>query len=383
MPSRAPVPAAVQRILDLARRDRLAASRVVAEQPLQQQVELVCETPVALRSRVLDLLPEPEKVIPELPEAELCFTAKALGLEDAGWILEHATSQQLVTALDLDGWRGMVLEPAQVSHWMKAIGDAGPETLARTAAAIDPELLVLYLKARIEVWLKPSSDDWEPAEGSRSLDSQFYFRARQPGDDLEDVGAMLKELFQADYWLYFRALQGVIWELPTETEEWAHRWRSGRLEDLGFPPWDEAMQIYGYVRPDQRAALDAPGTALDADAWRLPVWIPGLPAGSDARHSLFRAIAKLSEDERRACFYAFVALANRVAVADRMPLGDAEAIPGAIEKAATVASRGLEHIAAERQLDPAEVLRRVTLVRIFRVGVSLDRPYSPSVASEA
>jgi hypothetical protein len=190
MPSRAPVPAAVQQILDLARRDRLAASRVVAEQPLQQQVELVCETPVALRSRVLDLLPEPEKVIPELPEAELCFTAKALGLEDAGWILEHATAHQLVTALDLDGWRGMVLEPAQVSHWMKAIGDAGPETLARTAAAIDPELLVLYLKARIEVWLKPSSDDWEPAEGSRSLDSQFYFRARQPGDDLEDVGAL-------------------------------------------------------------------------------------------------------------------------------------------------------------------------------------------------
>ncbi len=85
----------MQRVLDLARRDRLAASRVVAEQTLQHQVELVCETPVALRSRVLDLLPEPEKVIPELPEAELCFTAKALGLEDAGWILEHATPQQL------------------------------------------------------------------------------------------------------------------------------------------------------------------------------------------------------------------------------------------------------------------------------------------------
>ncbi len=371
MPSRAPVPAAVQRVLDLARRDRLAATRVVAEQPLQRQVELVCETPVALRSRVLDLLPEPEKVIPELPEAELCFTAKAMGLGDAGWILEHATPQQLVTALDLDAWRGTVPDPGHLSSWMKAIADAGPETLARTASAIDPELLVLYLKGRIEVWLNPSDDDWEPPESSRSLDSQFYFRCRQPGDDLEDVEAMLKELFQVDYWLYFRALQGVIWELQTETEEWAHRWRSGRLEDLGFPPWDEAMQIYGYVRPDQRAVLGEAG-ALHADSWRLPVWLPSLPSGSDAKHSIFRAIAKLSEEERRACFYAFVALANRVAVADRMPLGDAEAIPGAIEKAATVASRGLEHIAGESHLDPSEVLRRVSLVRLFRVGVSLD-----------
>jgi hypothetical protein len=141
------------------------------------------------------------------------------------------------------------------------------------------------------------------------------------------------------------------------------------------------MQIYGYVRPDQRATLGEVGTALEADAWRLPVWLPSLPSGSDARHSIFRAIAKLSEEERRACFYAFVALANRVAVADRMPLGDAEVIPGAIEKAATVASRGLEHIAEESHLDPTEVLRRVSLVRLFRVGVSLDRPYSPTVAS--
>jgi hypothetical protein len=361
-----------RQVLKLARKDKRAAERTVAALSLDDQVALVCSAAPSRRSALLELTPEPEAVIPRMPEAELCFTVKAVGLWDAGWILEHATPQQLVTALDLDAWRGTVPDPGHLSSWMKAIADAGPETLARTASAIDPELLVLYLKGRIEVWLNPSDDDWEPPESSRSLDSQFYFRCRQPGDDLEDVEAMLKELFQVDYWLYFRALQGVIWELQAETEEWAHRWRSGRLEDLGFPPWDEAMQIYGYVRPDQRAVLGEAGDALEADAWRLPVWLPSLPSGSEAHHSIFRAIAKLSEEERRACFYAFVALANRVAVADRMPLGDAEAIPGAIEKAATVASRGLEHIAGESHLDPSEVLRRVSLVRLFRVGVSLD-----------
>ena len=173
-----------------------------------------------------------------------------------------------------------------------------------------------------------------------------------------------------------------MWELPLETEEWALRWRTGRLEDLGFPSWDEAMGIYGYVRPDERARLGEAGSAIDVEAWRLPVWLPNLPVGADAGHAVFRAIARLDDDERRTCFYAFVALANRVAVADGMDLGDAEAIPTAIEKAAAVASRGLEYVSAENQLDPTEVLRRVSLVRLFRVGASLDPPIRPPVASQ-
>ncbi|MEN8181100.1 MAG: DUF6178 family protein [Myxococcota bacterium] len=371
----------MQHVLELARRDRKAAGRVLAEESLERQVELVCETPVRLRARIFDLLPEPEKVIPELPEAELCFSAKAVGLEDAGWMLEHATPEQLVTAVDLDAWRGTVADLASFGGWMAALADAGRETLARAARAMDPELLVLSLKHRLEVWLKPSGDDWQPPPGARTLDGQFYFRARAEGDDLADLVELLSELFQSDYWLYFRLLQGTIWELPSETEEWALRWRNGRLEDLGFPSWDEAMRIYGYVRPDERARLGASGSGIDIGAWRLPVWLPGLPAGAEARHSIFRTIAKLPDEERRACFYAFVALANRVAVADRMPLSDAESTPAAIDKAAFVVSRGLDYVASENGLDPAKVLRRVSLVRLFRVGASLDPASRPPVPS--
>jgi hypothetical protein len=379
MASPAPVPAEVQRLLDLARRDRGAASRALAGLPLSGQVELVCETPVRLRGRLLELLPAPELVIPELPEAELCFTAKAIGLADAGWVLEHATDEQLVAAVDLDAWRGAAPDPASLADWLGAFGEAGPETLVRAARAIDPELLVLGLKDRIEVWLKPAGEDVEPPPGSRSLEGQFHFRARREGDDLADVETLLRSLFESDYWLYFRLLQGVIWELPSETEEWAARWRSGRLEDLGFPSWDEAMRIYGYVRPDRRAELPADERPFEVGEWPLPVWLPRLPAAGEATHSLFRAIAKLGDEERRACFYAFVALANRVAVADRLPLGDAESIPAALEKAAAVASRGLDHVAAANRLDPTDVLRRVSLPRLFRVGASLDPAAHPRI----
>jgi hypothetical protein len=382
MPPREVLPDEGRRVLELARRDRAAATRALEALPLERQVELVCETPVAMRAALLDLLPEPEAVIPALPEAELCFTAKALGLADAGSILEHASDEQIVACLDLDAWRESLPDRAALDAWLQALGEAGPETLARAARALDPELLVLGLKSRVEVWLKPNDDDWVPPAGAHTLEGQFWFRALRDGDDLEEVETLLRSLFDGDYWLYFRLLQGVIWELEKETEEWARRWRAGRLQDLGFPEWDEAMRIYGYVRPSMRAEIPPGERVLDVEAWRLPIWLPRLPVEVDARFSLFRAFEKLTDEERRSAFYAFVALANKVAVADRLPLGDAESIPASIEKAASVASRGLELVAAENGLDPSDVVRRVSLERLFRVGASLDRAAQPPVASE-
>jgi hypothetical protein len=106
--------------------------------------------------------------------------------------------------------------------------------------------------------------------------------------------------------------------------------------------------------------------------------MPELPAVADAQLSLFRAAAALGDEERRAFAYAFLALANQVAVADKLPLGDVESIPKAIEKASQVASRGLDWLAAHFDVEPALVLRRAPLARLFRIGVHLDRAETAS-----
>jgi hypothetical protein len=371
-----PAPAAEsRRIVALARRDRNAARRELALLPVEDQVALVCETPLPARREMLDLLPVPEAVVPALPEAELCFTAKAIGLADSAWLLAHASAEQLVACVDLDAWSSEDLVPdrARLGAWMTAFAHAGEEALLGAARSLDPELLVLWLKDRIEVWLKPSEPDWDPPPGAQSLDGQFFFRARSEGDDPADLRALLDALFREDYWTYFRMLQGATWELESETEDWALRWRTGRLLDLGFPSWEEAMAIYGVL--PERSLAELPGTETLAEevSWRLPIWMPKLPVSSAAAHALYRALAALGDAERRAYLLAFLSLANRVAVADRLPLGDAESIPVAVEKAAAFASRGLEHIAAERGLAPTDVLRRTSLERLFRVGFSLER----------
>lgn len=347
--------------------------RAIAELQIDAQVELVCETPVARRAALLELLPEPERVIPLLPEAELCFTVKAVGLESASWLLEYATPEQVVACLDLDAWEGTLPNHRSLDTWIAALVEAGEEPLLRGLQALDPELLTLFLKGRVEVFLKPNDDGWQAPVGADTLDGQFFFRALGDDDDTAPIVALLRTLFERDYWTYFRMLQSVIWELQAETEEWALRWRAGRLEDLGFPPWEEAISIYRHLPPDQLAALPPDATPLSpATRWQLPVWIPRLPANADESGLLFRTIAALEDEERRTAFHALVALANKIAVADRLSLSDSESTPRAIEKAARFASAGLEFVSNQHGLDPIAILRRAPLDRLFRIGANLD-----------
>jgi hypothetical protein len=367
------LPPEARRILELARSDRAAATTALAKLTIDAQVALVCESPLARRAELLGLVSEPEQVIPRMPPAELCFVAKAVGLEGAGWLLEHATEEQIAAAIDLDAWTESVPDRARLGAWLAVLADAGEETLLRAAHALDFELLTLHLRARLSVYLGGRDDAADVPAGALSLDGQFHLIPFESGDDLEDVLALLQTLFQQDYWFYHRLLQAVSAELDSEIEEWALRWRSGRLQDLGFPPLEDAKRIYAYVRSEQLGRLPPEPHALEVGEWPLPVWMPSLPVGRDAEPLLFRTLAALPEAERRPLLFAFLALVNRIAVADALPLGDAETQPAAMAKAARVASLGLAHLAHENGALPADVLRRATLERLFVVGANLER----------
>ena len=44
------------------------------------------------------------------------------------------------------------------------------------------------------------SEGWSPPEGSQTLEGRFHFTARDEGDDLADVVALLRSLFEGAYW---------------------------------------------------------------------------------------------------------------------------------------------------------------------------------------
>jgi hypothetical protein len=384
------LPPEARRVLELARSDRRAAREALGALSAEAQTALLLDTPVSSRAALLDLIDQPEQVVPGLPPADLCLLARSIGLEEAGWLLTCATNEQLVASIDLDAWDGALPDRHRFGEWVAALADAGEETLLRATSALDFEMLVLHVRERSVVVLKSNEDDWEPPAGGQTVDGVFYFIPRAETDDLAELMELIQALFSNDYWMYFRLAQGGIWELDMETEEWALRWRRGRLEDLGFPNFDDAMRIYSFLREDRRSQIPTRKTpsTLESDAI-LPVSVPPLPIVSDAAHALFRAMAALAETERGPIRAAFLELANRVAMADRLPLGEPETLEKALEKAARVGSRGLEYLAAEHSIDGAEVLRRVTVERLFQVGHNLapeprkTRPEKPEAVSEA
>ena len=364
---------AARQLLKLAERDRAQARNEMRNLSDEAQVAVICEAPIAMRGRLLELAETPEALVPLIPEAELCFTCKHLGVADASWILGYATNDQIVACIDLDAWTGLSPAMAKLDGWIAALAEAGDESLLRASQAMDPEMVALYLRDHADVELKPSGDeDWQPPEGGQTIEGQFYIIARNDNDDMAPLLRLLRVLFQKDYWLYFRMMQSVREESAAEISDWALRWRTNRLEDLGFPSWDRSMGIYGHLRPDRLADLPAETIVTEQSTWDLPVWITSLPAASEQGHAIFRAVAELESEDRARFFYSFLSLANRVAVADRRDLGDSETLPETMEKAASIASRGLEFIALEAAVTPMEVLRRTQVDHLFRVGVNLE-----------
>ena len=181
---------------------------------------------------------------------------------------------------------------------------------------------------------------------------------------------LLRSLFEASYWDYFRLMQSAIHELPTETEEWALRWRRGRLEDLGFPPREEAAALFARPGDDAPAARSDFAATLEVGEWSPPVWFPDVPLSTESEHAVLAAAARLPDEERQGFLYRLLAVANRVAVAYDLPLSDVESIPTALDEAVRMTSRGLQEL-VERQGQAGEtILRRVSLEHLFRVGAT-------------
>jgi hypothetical protein len=142
----------VRDVLALARTDRRAATAALGALSIDEQVAVVCQAPAARRAELLDLVPHPEHVIPALPEAELVFAIKAIGRGDAAWLLAHATDDQVRACIDLDAWRDLAPSPDALGEWIATFAEADDDTLLRATAALDPELLMIWMQDRVDVF---------------------------------------------------------------------------------------------------------------------------------------------------------------------------------------------------------------------------------------
>ena len=195
-----------------------------------------------------------------------------------------------------------------------------------------------------------------------------YFRANSD-EDFARVREIAQSTFSERQPRYWQLVYGMLYEFESECEEYALRWRDGRLADLGFPDFESAMRVYRPLALGDAAVLDSPATPVEAV--RDLVLTSELPQQTPTR-CCARALGELAPDRARDIVGYVLGVANSIAVADRMRLSEADTAPRAFEKAVRGIDRGLRELAAARGAGAHELLERVLVVDLFRVAATLD-----------
>jgi hypothetical protein len=308
--------------------------------------------------------PDPGALVRSLPSDELYLVVQEVGLADAGELVRLASPNQFRAFLDLDAWKKDRLEPTRALPWLAAARagadreESAERAWRRKLAALDIELLELVLLGAFRVHDLESDPDPE-AEGAdwlRTPDGGFAVEFLVDGADYTTARRLLGDLIAADPFQTARLLSALRWELPSDLEEWALRWRAGRLQDLGHPPLEEAVSWF--ARPPRPAA--APGR---------PDRPPGSPIELRRPGSLLaRAADGLPHQAREALEPQLAAAANAVLVADGVDVSDPEAVRAAARAARTLVELGLEAAAGGDAAAAAAALAATPVKALFQRG---------------
>jgi hypothetical protein len=228
-------------LLRLARASRDAAKKKLRGLSSQQQAQACVEVRPESRSEFLLLLDHPERVVPLLPESEVCLTVRGAGMTDGAWLLELSTPEQRRACYDLDCWKATRFEPDRFAEWNAALIEAGPETLAEAVRESDLELWILWLRAQVDLVITGKEDT--PPIGAISVDGVVHLVPHE-GVDPAPVEQLARTLAGESGREYWQLVYGVMFESPSAMEEDALRWRNSRLTDLGFPDREQALEIY-------------------------------------------------------------------------------------------------------------------------------------------
>lgn len=382
-----------------------------------EDLRSIDDDPLALEQR-----DDGHVLVPALPPTTFVRIARKLRDENRlELLLPLATPYQLTSLLDLDGWVTDRVDIRRARVWLHAIAVHAVADEARGALRdlmfeMDPELWTVAMAAGTVVVEVPHDEDdargiimdrmgslrtWESPDG--------YFVVGVPDDELGRRTLHTITLIYEDDLDQGRQLLLSIQSLvPAEAEENLMRFRDGRLADLGFVEWEQAMmllqpldrRIAARHEPIDFAHLDEADEVEPSVAWRGP--------------QLLRTVMQqLPPDQHGLRSREFLLLVAEVMSAQRFDPGDEALQQRAIDQTQSTVSLGLELLGRETPRDTevgtflAERVASIGLRLVFRVGYGaldklrraaialhrrghvslehpgslLDRPWGPTIAT--
>lgn len=308
--------------------------------------------------------PDAKRLTAALGPQEFFWLLKEIGENDAVGLLQLASPDQCRFLLDLELWQGWTFSEEKACHWLAYFLEGGEARVHELLSVIDFEILQLLLSR--EVVVGGGIGDFENDEQrfddyDHTFDGVFMLKFKNPKHS-QIIGSLLEMVVKLDNPLYTALMEGVKGDVDLELEEQCQRFRTGRLEDLGFPPLDEALSIYARVNPESFEPLGDKELHPAGEGGAL------VPIAGDRDSLLFRAFA-LADSPTLAQELNY--LVNSALVAEGGAFEDPEAMADILQRVLGYLNISLEKLSEGDVSRAAKLLVGEKLKRLFQLGFSL------------
>lgn len=308
--------------------------------------------------------PDARRLTSAMEPQEFFWLVKEVGETDAVELLQLASAEQCVFIFDMELWDGWVFSEEQACHWLEYFIAGGEQRVHQLLKHLDFEFLQLFLGRELIVGggIGDHEDDEKRFDDyDHSFDGVFMLKFKNPKHS-QLIGTFLSMMIQLDNPLYTALMEGIKGDVDLELEEECLRFRAGRLEDLGFPPLDEALSIYARVNP---ATFELHRDKVLSPAGEVASLVP-LSAQDD--NLLFRALSLVDSP---VIVQELNYLVNSALVAEGGGFKEPEAAAAILDRVCGYLNIALEMLSGGDLQQAAKVLEGERLKRLFQLGYSI------------
>lgn len=360
------IPPAIKRELDILAEKRQRLVRLPAEKAVD---EILAD-------------PKGRALVQSFPEEDLYLLIQEIGPDDALPLLSLASNRQWQFCVDMEIWDRDRIHPERFARWMQLLLHADPERFIKWVLSEQLEPIERFLHMHVELFiLEHDMDPSDFPDDAFTYDGIYYIRFQNTCNSNEDHSSPSPaiEPFLNDFFndLYEQGNHSVLqnlllesrWIIPSEIEEETYRLKCVRLAEKGFLPYEEAISLYQPLDPEhllprtvRPSTLKNAGSPLSA--------IPSIVINPE-QHPIDIGFDDLRNDPLFLEILSEIgALANQIAVADKVHLSSRDDLAGLIRKVRAYLGIGIEILSGApfHPRTAAQFLRRYPLSAIFRVG---------------
>lgn len=361
-----------QGILNLLAKDLIAAEQEFNKLDIVNQAEVFINAKDFDRLKLLEIAYKPRELLENVPTAELWYTVNRLTPRDAIPIIQYAAPNQLQVMTDIECWGKDRINNESMYEWLEYIIECGLDRLVEWFQTTDWDQLVWFFRENIIV-CKQLNPDENPAcfdiwprndDAPITHEGLYYFQVKDVKHD-QVVRYVMEMLAKSDLALYHDICESCLWDLSSSREEAAYEMRIRRLEEEGFPSFDDAIAVYAPLSRKKFAGIKKRTSACSPLVYpRYPLTVLG-----DKILFLNRVLSPCLDKTEESFLFEIAALANKLVV------GDAENITFENSKQKLLKAIGYTNIGLEVLSDGdlekgTEILSNYYVVNIFQVGLA-------------